>query len=284
MSAAIVDTLEPGAEPENAELRFYRKLLSGVLDPDKLDYLNRDAACCGVPYGAQDVDFIYSRLYPHPERGIDIDSRGLPGVEAVLFSKYLMYRTVYWHRSVRSATAMIKTAVLSGLRDACFSEEALYNLDDQGLFGLLDERAHPRFSLARQVRDGRLYSVLAEFPFDEEKHGGLRDVSSRFQYEEALAAKLSSLAGLEGGSGARAMEPGELIIDIPEPVSFETGLYVRDEGRCFTESSGIFQADVLRAFIKSLRIIRIFASPVFEKALRHKDLREILCNCQNCLY
>ena len=52
------------------ELRFYRKLLSGVLDPDKLDYLNRDARYCGVPYGAQDVDFILSRVHPHPERGL----------------------------------------------------------------------------------------------------------------------------------------------------------------------------------------------------------------------
>jgi HD superfamily phosphohydrolase len=281
MTAAIVDTGEPGAASGDGELRFYRKLLSGVLDPDKLDYLNRDASYCGVPYGAQDVDFIYSRLYPHRERGIDIDSRGIPGVEAVLFSKYLMYRTVYWHRSVRSATAMIKTAVLSGLRDGDFSKEALYNMDDQGLFGLLDEGAHPRFSLARQVRDGRFYAVLAEFPFEEAKHGGLTDITARFRYEEALAAKLS---GLAGGAGARGVGPGELIIDIPEPVSFETGLYVRDEGRYFTESSGIFSADVVEGFIKSLRIVRIFVDPVHENSLQYSKLNEILHNYQNWLY
>ena len=44
---------------------FYWKLLSGVLDPDKLDYLNRDAFFCGVPYGIQDVDFILEEVYPH---------------------------------------------------------------------------------------------------------------------------------------------------------------------------------------------------------------------------
>ncbi|MCL2557755.1 MAG: HD domain-containing protein, partial [Treponema sp.] len=54
--AAIIDQ---GMSPAGAsdELLFYRKLLSGCLDPDKLDYLNRDARYCGVPYGVQDVDF-----------------------------------------------------------------------------------------------------------------------------------------------------------------------------------------------------------------------------------
>ncbi|MDR0760446.1 MAG: HD domain-containing protein [Treponema sp.] len=281
MTAAIVDTREgEGAASRGGELHFYRKLLSGVLDPDKLDYLNRDARYCGVPYGAQDVDYIYSRLYPHRERGIDIESRGIPSVEAILFSKYLMYRTVYWHRSVRSPTAMIKTAVLAGLRDGIFSEEALYNLDDQGLFGLLAENIHPRFSLARQVRDGRFYAAAAEFPFIEAEHGGLTDITARFRYEEVLAEKLSRLPG---GTGTRRIEPGELIIDIPEPVSFETGLYVRDEARYFTESTGVFSADVVEGFIKSLRIIRIFVDPVHENRLQLSESADILYSYKSWL-
>jgi HD superfamily phosphohydrolase len=278
MTAAIVDTGASGTA-DSGELHFYRKLLSGVLDPDKLDYLNRDARYCGVPYGAQDVDFIYSRLRPHPERGIDIDSRGIPSVEAILFSKYLMYRTVYWHRSVRSATAMIKTAVLAGLRDGFFSEEALYNLDDQGLFGLLAEDAHPRFSLARQVRDGQIYAAAAEFPFIEAKHRELTDITTRFRYEEALAAELSAALDRKG---AAAIGPGELIIDIPEPVGFETALYVCDEGCYFTEISGIFSAETVASFIKSLRIVRIFVNPIHEKSVHlNKEVSVILQNLAN---
>jgi HD superfamily phosphohydrolase len=279
MTAAIVDT---GAAGTAGELHFYRKLLSGALDPDKLDYLNRDARYCGVPYGDQDVDFIYSCLRPHPERGIDIDFRGIPSVEAILFSKYLMYRTVYWHRSVRSATAMIKTAVLAGLRDGVFSEEALYNLDDQGLFGLLAEGAHPRFSLARRVRDGQFYAVAAEFPFVEADHRDLADIRARSRYEEAFAAELSDALGRKG---AAAIGPGELIIDIPEPVTFETGLYVYDEGCYFTEGSGIFSADTVAGFIKSLRIVRIFIDPIYENNVQfNKGVSAVLQNRKNWLY
>ena len=46
-AAAIVDKAD--ADGGDREIRFFRGLLSGVLDPDKLDYLNRDAFFCGVP-------------------------------------------------------------------------------------------------------------------------------------------------------------------------------------------------------------------------------------------
>jgi hypothetical protein len=178
---------------------------------------------------------------------------------------------------------MIKTAVLAGLRDGIFSEEALYNLDDQGLFGLLAEGVHPLFSLARQVRNGRFYVVAAEFPFVEAEHGELTNIMTRFRYEEALAAKLSILPGR---TGVQTINPGELIIDIPEPVSFETGLYVRDEARYFTESSGIFSVGVVEDFIKSLRIIRIFVDPVHENSLQllHTLPDNILYNYRSWLY
>ena len=173
LAAAIVDAesagQETGGRPETpgcGELGFYQKLLSGCMDPDKLDYLNRDARYCGVPYGAQDVDFILSRLYPDRERGVTVDSRGIAGVESVLFSKYLMYKTVYWHRSVRSATAMIKKAILSLLRSRSIAPEELYGLDDQGLFGLLSRRNYPAGELSGRVKNGQLYSVVAEIPFD----------------------------------------------------------------------------------------------------------------------
>ena len=116
--------IHKGSSGEGAELRFYRGILSGVLDPDKLDYLNRDAYYCGVPYGVQDVDFAITRMYPGID-GIEIDSRGIQSVESVLFSKYLMYRSVYWHKEVRSATAMIKKAVARALRGIGPSELAL---------------------------------------------------------------------------------------------------------------------------------------------------------------
>jgi hypothetical protein len=249
LTAAMVDkTMDDGGD---GELRFYRRLLSGVLDPDKLDYLNRDARYCGVPYGAQDVDFIYSRLFPHRERGLEIDSRGIPSVESVLFSKYLMYRTVYWHRQVRSATAMIKQALLAGLERGRIRGEDLYGLDDQGLFSLMAGMDPSSCSPAARVRAGELYREAGAFPFDGDKHGPLLDVHRRFLHEEALGEEIRR-------AGVSIPPDQPVIIDIPEPVSFETDLYVRDEKQPFTGSSSAFRKGALDALVGSLRIVRIF--------------------------
>ena len=228
MAAAIVDD---NLHSCSGEIGFYRKLLSGALDPDKLDYLNRDARYCGVPYGAQDVDFIFSRLCPHKERGVDIDSRLIPSVEAVLFSKYLMYKAVYWHRLVRSATAMIKKAVITGLEKDIITPKLLYGLDDQELFILLAKNSDTVGAFAEQVKNGCLYTLVEELPSTCEK--------------ETLLERYPA---------------DKFIIDIPESVSFETKLYVSDEKCFFEESSSVFSRGTVEAFQKSLHTIRVFAS------------------------
>jgi len=261
-AAAIVDDSGRNSESQGfvkqekreGELEFYRRLLSGSLDPDKLDYLSRDARYCGVPYGAQDVDFILSRLHPHQERGIDIDSRGIPGMESLLFSKYLMYRSVYWHHSVRSATAMVKKALLGALESGIIAAEELYNLDDQGLFTLAGQRDHPLFVLMDSVRNGSLFSIAAEIPFEEKIHKKLLNLSERLRMEKSLAGEFSAFLG-------KPLSGDSLIIDLPEPVSFECGLFVTDENCFFSEGSSAFKSSLVDAFVKSLRVIRVFVIP-----------------------
>ena len=269
MAAAIVDGDFSGGYSRGGglELQFYRKLLSGCLDPDKLDYLNRDARYCGVPYGMQDVDFILSRISPSPERGADIDSRLIPNVEALLFSKYLMYRTVYWHRQVRAATSMIKKALLAGLEARKITGEELYGLDDQSLYMLLREKTGS--PLVESVWNGKFFTAAAEIPFSEAHHAGLKDISRRSSHEKQLAGEIRS-AGIMLG-------PDDLIIDVPEQISFETGLYVHDEKCGFSESSSAFKTETLKSFVKTLFTIRIFINPDFcEKIETHRELYDIL--------
>ena len=256
LTAAIIDKDSKAAFGD--ELYFYRKLLSGALDPDKLDYLNRDARYCGVPYGAQDVDFILSRLIPDKERGTDIDSRLIPNVESVLFSKYLMYRTVYWHRQVRSATAMVKKALINGLNAGIFTNEELYNLDDYSLFGLLGRKTGCH--LTESVREGKIYSTAAEIPYEQAKKPGIMDIQIRSQMEKKLTERLNR-AGIP-------LNEDDIIIDIPEPVSLETGLFVADEGCSFSNSSSAFKTETVNSFIKTLYTIRVFINQKYNQKIK----------------
>ncbi len=261
--------LEAGADPEaaaaivdqdtddggNREIRFFRGLLSGVLDPDKLDYLNRDAFFCGVPYGLQDSDFILQRLAVGPGDTLAMEERGLMSVESLLFSKYLMYRSVYWHKGVRSATAMIKKAVLMALNEGILQPENLYGLDDDGFYSMLRGISYPPCALAASVFEGRIYSTVLDISFSEldERHHGLLNLNNRLKAEKELAA--------EAGQGIGSLD---LVIDIPEAISFETDLPVLLDGpeRCalpFPQSPTVFTAPVIADFARSLRRIRVFA-------------------------
>ena len=208
------------------------------------------------------MDFILSRLHPNKERGADIDSRGISGIESLLFSKYLMYRAVYWHKTVRAATAMVKKAILGGLKSQSFSPDELYNLDDQGLFAISGRLSSSLKNLVDSVRNGRLYSAVIEIPFDENAHRELSDLTLRAEAEAGIAEELGS--------------KDSIIIDIPENISFESGLFVRDENLLFSESTSAFKKDLIDRFVKSLRIVRVFIEPGFEReypALHEKILQ-----------
>jgi len=255
LTAAIIDKEK---KSKSEELFFFRKLLSGALDPDKLDYLNRDARYCGVPYGAQDVDFILSRLNPNKERGVDIDSRLIPNVESILFSKYLMYRTVYWHKQVRAATAMVKKALINGLETGKLKGEDLYNLDDMSLFALLGEKTCG--NLVESVREGRIFATAAEISTKNANLSSIRAIGGRAQFEEHLAGELRRI-GIE-------ITGEDIIIDIPEPVSFETGLFVTDENCNFGSSSSAFKEDTVNAFINTLYTIRVYINQKYKETIK----------------
>lgn len=244
--AAIIDTTIPTTDTETL---FYRRLLSGVLDPDKLDYLNRDAYYCGVPYGIQDTEFTLDQLQPHQQKGIVLDSTAILSVENLLFSKYLMYRSVYWHRQVRIATAMMKKALYAALSKNLVAPEELYQQDDSGIHNLLQaipQGGFPEIILAQGVAQRQLYKVVAEIKFDPDNsfHHQLENLQLRNEAEEQLAQQLGIPAP-------------HLLLDIPEQISFESDLWICGEELPFSQSSTVFSSQTVASFTGSLRKIRV---------------------------
>jgi HD superfamily phosphohydrolase len=243
--AAIVDETLPISG--NDEIRLYRSLLSGSLDPDKLDYLNRDAYFCGVPYGLQDIDFALSRLVPVGYDGLGLEESGVSAVENILFSKYLMYRAVYWHRTVRVATAMIKKSVNQGLQDQVIQPEDLYGLDDELFFSRFAGHPYPPFELISQVGTRRLLKPAADIAFDgtNSGHQNLTHIGTRQALETALAREFK-------------IPEYQVIIDLPDPVSFEAHfpIFVDGVAHEFAEKS-VFSTDVVSRFTETIRRIRL---------------------------
>ncbi len=226
--AAIID--HRVAAGDDGDVRFFRQLLSGVLDPDKLDYLNRDAYCCGVPYGVQDVDFALEEVWPHPRTGLAISRKGVTAIENILFSKYLMYKTVYWHKTVRIATAMIKKALVVGLRDGAVRREDLYGLDDEEFFARFTPARCPSFRLIADVRRRVLHRQVLRLPFraDLAEHRALESGTARAALEDRIAAEAAEVLG-------RPVPTESIVVDVPERISFEADIPVVDDAHARAE-------------------------------------------------
>jgi len=98
--------------------RILYSMLSGPIDVDKMDYLYRDSLHAGVPYG-QNFDqqrLIGSLCLNQAMDGIAITDKGRTAAELMVFARYVMFSEVYWHRAVRSGTAMLQRAFYE-LRD-----------------------------------------------------------------------------------------------------------------------------------------------------------------------
>lgn len=263
----VADIVDPDRDAADPEVNFYRSLLSGALDPDKLDYLTRDAYFCGVPYGVQDLDYVLTRLRADGYGPIGIRQSGVSVIEHLLFAKYLMYRAVYWHPTVRIATGMIKAGLYQGLAAGAFRESELYGLDDETFYRKFGESGHPGAPLVAAVFARRFHTVAAEIPME-----AIPDPQRLLALDArtSLATSIGRDVGLTGNA--------TLIIDVPEAVSFEVDIpvWTARESHGFREAGSVFTPDVVRDFTRRIRIIRL--------ALPPEASEDQLADARNLLY
>jgi uncharacterized protein len=184
-------------------------LISGSLDLDKIEYLKRDALMCGVPYWEIDVDRLLHSLTIVEDPGtgrlsVGILEKGLAALESLLFAKYQMYRNVYWHHAVRSATAMYKRMVDDALRANALVETDLASFTDEGLLHRLEtvDASAPLLSALRGRRLHKRAADLATVELPPESEWIAMNPSLVYAAETALARELG-------------MAPGELLLDFP---------------------------------------------------------------------
>lgn len=184
-------------------------LISGSLDLDKIEYLKRDALMCGVPYGEIDVDRLTNSmlLLEDPKSGktvLGVQEKALSALESLLFAKYQMYRNVYWHHAVRSATAMYKRLVEDALHAGAVSSASLAAFTDEGLLNRLENAGSPLLS-ALQKR--RLFKRAAEWPSTEMDEETAEWVNS---------SRANTRAAERALAHALHVRPEALLVDFPE--------------------------------------------------------------------
>ncbi|MDE2944158.1 MAG: HD domain-containing protein [Gemmatimonadota bacterium] len=252
-------------------------LISGSLDLDKIDYLRRDSLFCGVPYGAVDVDRLLPALTVAREGAghrleLAVREKGLSALETLLFSKYQMFRNVYWHHAVRAATLTFVRLVQTALDSGLLASEDLAGPSDEELLSLIGRRierssAGPGYDggsavgraakLLRALADRRLPKRLVELTGDQ-----LPDALSSWPSRRPdLVAALERRMAREWD-----LSEGAVMLDYPSyPGMLELNLLlVRNDGEVRRLTAlgerGLIDIPRLgRSLHHSARVLRIFS-------------------------
>src|SRR5687767_8114939 len=244
-------------------------LISGSLDLDKIEYLRRDALMCGVPYGDIDADRLLNSLVllspvgrgpsAGVVSGIGIQEKGLSAVESLLFAKYQMYRNVYWHHAVRSATAMYKRLVADAIDQGALSVGTLASFSDEALLHQLEERAPSR--LLQGLRERRLYKRAFECPSADLPEDAAEWIASDRRLVAAAENQIAREVGLEPGELLLDYPAKTLMLDLDLPVLQRNGTVKRLTSEGFEGSINLPQLS--NELYRSARWLRVFvARPV----------------------
>jgi uncharacterized protein len=235
-------------------------LISGSLDLDKLEYLKRDALMCGVPYGEIDVDRLTNSMLLLSDPGtaaisVGVAEKALSAFESLLFAKYQMYRNVYWHHAVRSATAMYKRLVADAIRAGAILPSELPDYSDEGLLHRLEKG---EMRLLGALRERRLFKRAFEAPSTELDTDALDPVLESAEAVRSAEDALAREAGLASG---------EVLLDFPaktEMLGLDILVVRRDGGVQRLTASGWREAINLprlaEELYRSTRWLRVFSS------------------------
>ena len=277
----IVDLL--AGKPASRKLRLLASMISGPIDIDKMDYLMRDSLHAGVPYGRNydQPRLIGSLCLNEAGDRLAVTDKGRTAAEMMVFARYVMFSEVYWHHTVRSATAMLQRAfyLLHGQLDldALFrttETEMIEQLGSAGDGGPAGELVESLFGPAR-----KLYKRLAQFSLFEEPE--LYERLARKPYPwliacgEQLASILSTLL-------SRVVAPHEVLLDAPparREVEFNIDVYFpkHDHYRPLGEISPVVRTLAQQQFDDYVKRVRLFVHPRLAETLRTRsDLSALL--------
>jgi HD superfamily phosphohydrolase len=271
----VLDVLVPRSD--TPQLRLMRSILSGPIDVDKMDYLERDSLHCGVPYG-RNFDkqrLIQSLVLNAAGDGLALTYKGKTAAELMVFARYVMFSEVYWHHAVRSATSMFARAFYELHSQLDLGE--LFGQTDAGMIAQLrgvaaggpwDELLGGAFGAQR-----RLYKRAAEFGHDQDDGGSLYGRLAGRAYPGVVRCAANLARGLSAALG-RPVAPADVLIDAPpahREVEFAVDIYFpkQDAYRPLRRVSPVVEALARTQFDEYVKRVRIFVAPALKEAVLH---------------
>lgn len=270
----VLDVLTP--KTDSPALRLMRSILSGPIDIDKMDYLERDSLHAGVPYG-RNFDrsrLIQSLLVNEAGDGLAISAKGKTAAELMVFARYVMFSEVYWHHAVRSATCMFARSFYELHRQ--LDLQSLFRLTEYDVIRELQRQAvgTPVAPLLEGLFGAkrRLHKRVIEFTADQSPEL-YRALAGR-PYAETVEVGLQLLSALERLTG-RTLAATDVLIDAPpvhKEVEFRVEIY-DPKARVYRplgQVSPVVDALARTQFDDFVKRVRVFAEPDLARILKDR--------------
>lgn len=110
--------------------KFLSQLISGQLDVDRMDYLNRDSFFTGVNEGVIGYDRILKMLAVHNGELV-VEEKSIYSIEKFLVARRLMYWQVYLHKTVLCAEQMLQRIIKRAKYLKAATQQPLHNFITQ---------------------------------------------------------------------------------------------------------------------------------------------------------
>jgi len=182
-----------------------RGIISGSIDADKLDYLQRDASNLGVKFSSDiESEKLILNLRPvvssdSPVATLGVSEKGILAAHSLIVAREHMFERVYWHKTVRAFKAMLSTSLQINYVESLKrgKEEFLeklkdtvnkYVFDPQNLFseGIVLENS---VSLHLDILDYKMLKDLEEISIDSSAKYLLQSILKRDYYKNIFEFK-----------------------------------------------------------------------------------------------
>jgi HD superfamily phosphohydrolase len=99
---------KPGKSHSTSEKAYLAQIVSSQLDADRFDYLLRDSHFTGTQYGRFDLPWLIQNMFVYGDRGLlTVGRKGMDAAYEYILARHHMFRSVYYHKTVRAAEMMI---------------------------------------------------------------------------------------------------------------------------------------------------------------------------------
>jgi len=137
-------------------------IVEADIGSDRMDYLKRDALNTGVAYGVIDIDRLVHTLAVE-EGELCVAERGLEAAESLLVARFMMFSTVYLHKTVRIATAMLHRAIKKSVEDKTIKPEEFIHMGDEVAYWRMKDSPDAK-KYAEGLLNRKLFKEIATIP------------------------------------------------------------------------------------------------------------------------